>query len=374
MGCACALELARAGLGVALLERGPGLGREASSAAAGMLAPQMEGAEGLLAPPGAPRDALLGLCLAGRALYPEWVRRVEAESGAAVHYRSEGTLVVALDVDEAVRLQGVADRQTRDGLRAAWLDAPRARRLEPALATELVGALHLPDDHQVDNAALTAAVAWLVSTHPRVEVRLDAPVEEVEARGGAVSGVRGPAGRVAAARVVVAAGAWSGRMAGLPRALPVRPVKGQMAALAPDRDVLARTVAGPGAYLVPRVDGRILVGATVEEAGFDVTVEPSRVALLAAAARRLVPALAGSRLVRRWAGLRPGTPDGLPFLGWDPDLPGLAYATGHYRNGILLAPVTAALVAALLSGGSPPVDPAPFRPDRPAPREPGPET
>jgi glycine oxidase len=165
--------------------------------------------------------------------------------------------------------------------------------------------------------------------------------------------------------VVLAAGAWTSGLAGLPRRALVRPVKGQMAALRPAVPLFRRIVGGGGVYCVPRDDGRVIVGATVEEAGFDKSVDPVVVDNLVEAAARIVPGLAAARIESRWAGLRPGTSDDLPVLGLDPEIEGLVWATGHYRNGILLAPLTADVVAALLRGEAPPVDLSPFAPGRP---------
>jgi glycine oxidase len=170
--------------------------------------------------------------------------------------------------------------------------------------------------------------------------------------------------------VVLAAGAWSAGIAGLPRSLAVHPVKGQMAALRPATMPIRHVVGGRGAYCVPRDDGRIVVGATVEDAGFDEGVDPAAVEALIRAAAAAVPALAAAPVESRWSGLRPGTADDLPVLGEDPALAGLLYATGHYRNGILLAPLTAQIIAALARGQDPPVDTTPFSPARAGLQEP----
>jgi glycine oxidase len=174
----------------------------------------------------------------------------------------------------------------------------------------------------------------------------------------------GVGGAADAGLVVLAAGAWSAGIAGLPRPLAVRPVKGQMAALRPAKMPIRHVVGGRGAYCVPRDDGRVVVGATVEDVGFDERVDPAAVGELIGAAAAAVPALARAPVDSRWSGLRPGTADDLPVLGEDPDLAGLLYATGHYRNGILLAPLTADIVAALARGDDPPVDTTPFSPAR----------
>ncbi len=365
VGCLAARALARAGASVALVERAGELCREASWAAAGMLSPQMEAIEGILVEgsPGVGGDVMLDLCIAGRDGYPAFVREIEAETGASVHYRTDGTLVLTADGTEAETLATRAADQRARGLRAEWLDAPAARALEPAIAANAIGAVHLPDDHQVDNIALAGAAAAALAQQ-RVDVRTGASAESLLVEAGRAAGVVVAGGRLAAGAVVLAAGAWSGRVAGVPSRVPVRPVKGQMAALLPPDPPFRRTVGARGVYCVPRDDGRVLVGATVEEAGFDKRVDEASTDALLAAAAAVIPALAGVPVVARWAGLRPGTADDLPVLGPDPEIEGLVWATGHYRNGILLAPITADAVAALLRGEAPLVDLAPFAPGR----------
>ncbi|HET6342401.1 MAG TPA: glycine oxidase ThiO [Gemmatimonadota bacterium] len=368
VGCLAARELAREGFRVRVVERGPELGREASTAAAGMLSPQMEAAEDLLveAPEASSGRAMLELCLAARNGWPSFAGKLESETGRDVHLRSEGTLVVALTPVEAGRLERSAGAQKARGLRAELLDPAEARRLEPAVRPGIAAALLLPDDQQVDPVPLMEAVAVAVRSTPGIEVTTGTGARALLSEAGRVTGIETGTGPLSAPRVVLAAGAWSGRLAGLPRALPVRPVKGQMAAVLPDRLLIRRVVGGRGAYCVPRDDGRIVIGATVEERGYDARVSRVEVDALIAAAGDVVAGLAEAPVVERWAGLRPGTPDSLPVVGADPELEGLLYATGHYRNGILLAPLTAACLAALAAGRRPPVDLTAFAPDRPA--------
>lgn len=368
VGCLAARALAGEGFRVRLVERGPQLGREASTAAAGMLSPQMEAAEDLLVevPEARSGRAMLDLCLAARDGWPAFAAELESETGRDVHLRSDGTLVVALTPVEAGRLERSAQAQKERGLRAELLDPGEASRLEPAIRPEVVGALFLPDDHQVDPVSLMEAASVAVRATPGVEVSTGNAAHALLSESARVIGVETDLGRLSTPGVVLAAGAWSGLLAGLPRALPIRPVKGQMAAVLPDRPLLRRVVGGRGAYCVPRDDGRIVIGATVEERGYDGRVSRVEIDALIAAAGDVVAGLAEARVVERWAGLRPGTPDSLPVLGPDPELEGLFYATGHYRNGILLAPLTAACLSALAAGRPPPVDLTPFATDRPA--------
>ena len=368
VGCLAARALARGGLKVRLLERRPALGREASTAAAGMLPPQMEAAEDMLVEVPGPTAgrAMLDLCLAAREGYRAFVAELEEETGLDVHYRADGTLIVALTPVEGGRLTRTAEAQRRMGLEAEVLDADEIRRLEPGVTRSASVGLLLPDDHQVDPRCLMPAVAAALQADPRAMVTTGAAVRAVLSSGGRVTGVRTDDDRLEAPWVVLAAGAWSGTLEGLPRPLPVRPVKGQMAALIPERPPIERIVGGRGAYCVPRDDGRVVVGATVEERGFDDRVSRVEVDALVAAATDVVPALAGAEIVERWAGLRPATPDSLPVLGPDPDLRGLVHATGHYRNGILLGPLTAGIVLAVVTGAEIGRDLSPFAPDRDA--------
>jgi glycine oxidase len=382
VGCLAARALADDGRRVTLYERGAGLGAKASTAAAGMLSPQMEWAEDLLvegALDTARRtDAMLDLGIAARERWPAFAGALEAETGHRLHYRDEGTLVVALTDAEAAELEQRAGAQRRRGLRAEWLDPASVRELEPGIAGSARGALYLPDDRQVDPLPLMAAAAAALAARPGVRVETSTAVRAVRSAAGRVTGVvlegagadGGTGGSADAGLVVLAAGAWSAGIAGLPRPLAVRPVKGQMAALRPEPMPIRHVVGGRGAYCVPRDDGRVVVGATVEEAGFDERVDPAAVGALIAAAAAAVPALAHAPVASRWSGLRPGTADDLPVLGEDPDLAGLLYATGHYRNGILLAPLTADIVAALVRGEDPPVDTTPFSPAREGLKEP----
>jgi glycine oxidase len=345
IGCAVALELARRGVRVTVVERGTP-GRAATWAAAGMLSP--------LGPPGPFRD----FAAASFARYPAFVERLAATTGIDLDFAVGGKLHIAFDAEEVDALAAMADAGAAFGART--VSAADARALEPAINAGVRGGVLVAQDGRVDSrrlgeathAAARAAGVTFVTGSVR-EVRSDA-------RTARVTDVRLEDGTVLpAAAFVLCAGAWSATIHGLPYPLPVRPVRGQMLALAavgPDAPRLDRTVESARCYLVPRKDGRIVVGATVEEAGFAPGPTLSGVATLAAAAVEALPALADLPLLETWSGFRPGTADALPILGEDPDLPGLFYATGHYRNGILLAPITAEVIADLVTGALPAVD------------------
>ncbi len=360
IGLAVAWRAGASGLAVTLVERGE-LGGAATHVAAGMLAPVAE------ADPG--ERTLLALGLESAARWPGFAAALEDASGLDVGYRACGTLVLARDRDEAEHLdRELALRETL-GLRAQRLLPSQARAAEPALAPTLRGALDVPDDHAVD-PRLVAAALGVAAGRVGAVLRPNTAVERVDVAGGRVTGVTLAGGeRVRAARVVVATGAWAGEGLGLPAAaaIPVRPVKGQLLRL--------RDPAGPGlcthvlrfqgAYLVPRGDGRYLLGATVEELGFDTAVTAGGVFALLRDASELMPGIFELELEEALAGLRPGTPDNAPVLGASACVEGLLWAAGHHRNGVLLAPLTADALLAVLTGAGADLDVlAPFSGDR----------
>jgi glycine oxidase len=337
IGLAIAWRLATAGCRVTVLERGSA-GRGASWAAAGMLAAGVETEPG--------EQALLALTRDSQARWPGFARALEAASGLTVGYRDEGTLVVALTRDDAEQLRSHAEFQRRCGVVLDWLDGAAARRREPHLSPRAVGALYSAHDHQVDNrllvtALLAAARAAGVDLHEHCEAALDVT-------GGRASGVRAGDTRIPADVVILCAGAWSREVPGLPADArpPVRPIKGQMLALRmdPAAPLLDHVVWMPKAYLVPRRDGRLLVGATVEERGFDTAITAGGVYGLLDAAWRAVPAIEELPIDEIWTGFRPGSRDDAPILG-PSARDGLVFATGHHRNGILLTPITAEAIA-----------------------------
>jgi glycine oxidase len=343
IGCAVAWELARRGVSVAVVDR-DSPGREASWAAAGMLSPLAETGH---------TAALLELADASLSLYPAFVAALLADTDIDVAYRTDGCVHVALDADDEAAFAPLLAAPPAYGVER--LDGPAVRTLEPALADSVRSGVLVRRDHRVDNRRLGQAL-WSAALGAGATFRLGATAAGVLVAGGAACGVRLADGATLhAGIVVIAAGAWSGQLEGLPAPLPVRPVRGQMFAVREDlgRSPLGRVVTGPGCYLVPRDGGLVLVGATVEEVGFRPGPTPAGIAGLAGAAVRMVPDLGGMPIAEVWSGFRPATPDGLPILGPDPDLAGLYYATGHFRNGILLAPGTAAALADALTGTLP---------------------
>ncbi len=360
IGLASAWRAAREGLAVVLVDPEPGRG--ASWAAAGMLAPVTEVHYG--------EEALLALNLASARSWPGFAAEVEEESGLPVSYRRTGTLLVAADEGDRAWAAELHRFQAGLGLEVEWLTGREARALEPALAPGVRAGLWAPGDHQVHNRELVGAL--LAAGRAREVVHLPLRVSSVETSGGAVSGVGlGDGTTIDCGAVVLAAGCRSGELAGVPAGVlpPVRPVKGQILRLRgpADRPLLSRTVRGvvqgQSVYLVPRADGSLVIGATVEEAGFDLTVTAGAVYGLLRDAQRVVPGVSELVLEESLAGLRPGSPDNGPLVG-PSGLPGLVLATGHYRNGILLTPLTAEAVAATLAGREVPGELAGFGPDR----------
>lgn len=343
IGLSCAWRLSRRGADVAVVEKSPSPPAGATRVAAGMLAPVGELAFG--------EPELLKMTLAAAELYPGFVDELEAASGRSSGYAAHGALHVALDRDEAAELRRIHELQRSLGLGAEWLPPRRCRELEPGLTPSFHGGVHAPGEAAIDPRALSEALLAALAAEG-TEVRTGAEVEAALLDGVRLAGVRTAAGEeLRASTVVLAAGAWSGQAGWLPEAArpPVRPVKGQIIELRA-RDGAApctRIVASERVYLTPRPDGRLIVGATVEEQGLDATVTAGGVHELLREAYRLLPEVAEMELVEAAAGLRPGTPDNLPLVGPSP-VDGLVWATGHYRNGILLAPLAANAVADLL--------------------------
>jgi glycine oxidase len=358
VGLGAAWRLAQRGAAVTVLDKAAS-GSGASHAAAGMLAASAE-AE--------PREeALVLLGRRSQALWPSFAAELEAASGMTVDLRSEGTLLVALTKEDQARITHHLEFQQRLGLPVEWISAHAARQREPHLAAGIAGAVFSPEDHQVDNRKLVAALRQ-AALGTGVDLREHQEVTSLVLAGDRVTGVALADGSTLAADVVVlAAGAWSRSIAGLPPALrpPVRPIKGQLIALRMEAaaPLVSHVLRTQNVYLVPRRDGRLILGATAEEKGFDTTLTAGGVLALLEAAWRVLPAIEELAIDEMWVGHRPGSRDDAPILGHAP-VAGLVYATGHHRNGILLAPVTADAVARLVLDGTAAPDLAPFSPDR----------
>jgi glycine oxidase len=353
IGLASAWRLAQQGLTVAVLERDkPGSG--ATHVAAGMLAPVAE------ADPA--EEPLLALMATSAKSYPEFVSELSEASGLDPGYFRCGALITARDRDEAEEIEHELAVRRRLGLNATHLRPTEARNLEPALAPTLRGALDLPDDNVIDPRRLTPALAEAVR---RAGGQLFDATEAaaLELVHGAVSGVRLTDGRlISAPRVLVAAGVWSPALVPGEAQVPVRPVKGQILRMHDPGGpgLVTRVLRIAGAYLVPRGDGRYVLGATVEERGFDTTVTAGALFELLRDASELVPGLSELVIDELIAGLRPGTPDNAPVIG-PGAIDGLFWATGHYRHGILLTPITADLVSRAVAGEAVPEEFAPER-------------
>lgn len=355
-GCAVALSLRARGAAVTLVEREVP-GARATGASAGMLTARWE------SEPGSPLHPLALRARGDADRFYAWVQEL---SGHPLELRRDGMLVAnfAAEEHQAARARVAGGEAAGVGPGARVLDPSEAAEIQPGLG-EARSWLWLPEEGQVDAQALATALEVALR---RADVRLlsGIAVASVRSRGGVVTGGTLENGdRIPADRLVVACGAWSGRLEGLPRPLPVRPVRGQIVRLRPAPAGLRCLVGDHGGrYVVPRGDGSALAGSTMEDVGFDATVTAEGAAGIREAAARLVPALGRAEAEERWAGLRPLTPDGLPVLGLDPDLEGLAWAAGYGRNGILLAPLAGELLAGLLLGDAPGAELEAFRPDR----------
>jgi glycine oxidase len=342
IGLSCAWRAQQRGLSVLAIDAvGPGAG--ASSVAAGMLAPVTEAEFG--------EEELLRLNLEAQRRWPEFAE----ELGAPLHLRREGALVVAVDRDDAEALRRLHEFQRSRGLDAEWLTPSECRRLEPGLSPRCAGGISAPHEQHLDPMAVVNALAR------GLDIRSGDPVAAVEP-----GGVRlGSGAAIQAEQVVIAAGCWSGAgIEGLPE-LPVRPLKGQILALRrpPDRTLAEHLIRTPRCYILDRGDGRVVVGGTMEEQGFDTTVTVDGVYRLLEAAWEVLPDVSELQFEGAKAGLRPATPDNLPVIGCG-ELPNVIWATGNYRNGVLHTAIVGEAVAELLTGGAPPAAVEPFSPER----------
>ena len=339
IGCSIAWRLAQAGLTVSVFERGR-IGGEASRAAAGMLSPQTEAQA---------KGPFFDLCLQSRAMHRGFADELKDCTGIDVEYKDEGTLFVELP-GEPEQTTSWAEWQLEAGLPLEHVEASDIPALEPAVTKSAAKAIFLPLEHQIENRRLMDALEVALRSSG-VEVIEGADVTEILTERGCATGVISAGQRFDAGAVVLAAGAWSSRLLEpLGLHIKVIPARGQMIAIKGDKCPVTRIIHSSSIYVVPRRDGRILIGATVEYAGFHKVVTVDAVKHLLSAATELVPSLEEFEIVEAWSGLRPDTIDHLPIIGpCGPD--NLTLATGHFRNGVLLAPLTAQLVATSLTKG-----------------------
>src|SRR5438034_2070667 len=332
IGGAVALELARGGLRVAVFDRQQ-LGQEASWASAGILSPAPE-SPGMI--------AMVPLGKASLALYPQFIAEVEEISGKSAGFRPKGTLEALFSHDTKAELSTIIALHHGLGLKAEPLRAEDARELEPALSEEVESAVLRPDEASVDNRALTAAILE-AAQRSGVEIFSGNGAKAIWREKNHCAGLVLQNENVEAQWTIIAAGCFSAAIEGIARYAPVRPAKGQMAALRADELRIERVLWSEKIYLVPRNDGRIVAGATVEYDGFDKRTTAGGIEKILSAAIELAPGLVNARIEETWAGLRPDSPDHLPILG-PTDIDGLVMATGHFRSGILLTAITARLV------------------------------
>ena len=345
-GLAIGWRLSQAGCEVEVLERGLA-GRASSWAAAGMLAAT---AETLIH-----NHSYSGLARAGRTAWPEFASELEKASEIRLGYRQCGSLLIAQTLERSNDLQAMAQKLSALGEDLEWQSAEEARAREPLLGPSVKAALYARNDAQVDNRQLSAALARaLVRSGGTLREQCD--VCALDVKSGVISGVTTTDQKISADKVVIAAGAWSSKIGGVDKGVlpPVRPAKGQMAAMAPPSGVGMPSSLIWGektVYLVPRI-GTLLIGATVEDVGYETSVTREAITELVARASQIIPSLSSWRIVESWAGLRPRTPDDSPVLGAT-SVPGLFVASGQYRNGILFAPLLADMICDLVLEKSP---------------------
>jgi glycine oxidase len=358
IGLTIARALAHRGAGeICLIERAS-LGHEASFAAAGMLAPQAEANS---------QDDFFRLACQSRDLYPDFASSLYDETGIDVELDTTGTLYIALTYHDLVEIEKRYEWQTAAGLEVEKLTASQALQLEPCISQSVRGALRFPHDLQVENRRLLSALANSLAKLG-VTVLSGTPVESVKIERDEVRGVHTLRGFISCPNVVVAAGTWSSLLKlsqpSEKRAMMVEPVRGQMIAFDARPQLTSHVIYSPRGYIVPRRDGRLLAGSTSEHAGFAKQVTAGGISAILQHAQEISPSVSALPIVDTWAGLRPRAPDSLPVLGPCDEIGGLFYATGHYRNGILLAPVTGDLIAeAVVTGVTSPLL-GPFSPSR----------
>jgi glycine oxidase len=356
VGLGIGWKLLQGGEPVVLLEKGEA-GREASWAAAGLLAPATE--------VHFQEDPNLKLGIESMRLYGDFVAELEAYTGASVDYQREGAIAIALTADEAADLQELYTYQQERGLPVRWLAPEAVRELEPGVSNFVTAGIQCDMDHQIDCRRLVAALKLAFLKAGGV-LHENTPVTDLDFRSGRFQGARSGERSFPANRLVVAAGAWSGLLPGLPEDLrpPVRPVKGQIFAVrSPGPEFLRHFIRTPQVYIAPKSDGRIVIGATVEEMGFNRDLTAGGLYSLLRGAWDALPGVYELPIHEMWCGFRPGSRDNAPMLG-ETRIPGVFMATGHHRNGILFTPATAIYMSRLLLEGKVPEPLRPFSPQR----------
>ena len=355
IGASIAWRLARERADVVVLERAR-LGQEASWAAAGLIAPQAEAQV-----PG----VFFDLCLAARRVFDATIDRLVGDSRLDPEYDPHGILYLALDSAERAELESRARWHRESGALVHELSSAEARKLEPAVSAETLFALHLPDNRRLDNRKLTQAYI-AAALNSGAQFREGVRVDSIVTAGGRATGVRLHDGAILAADlIIVAAGSWSHQIRGLESdRVALHPVRGQIVCFETRPRILTPSVFSMRGYLVPRRDGRILAGSTMEEAGYNKTVTLAGMEKIVRGALAMVPSLAELPFREAWAGLRPATKDLLPVLGPSPSISNVIWSTGHYRSGILLSALTGEVIADLVAGRKPSIDLAPFSPAR----------
>ncbi|MNI10402.1 Glycine oxidase [compost metagenome] len=340
IGSSIAYELSSRGISTLVLEKNS-IASEASSAAAGMLAAQGEFIED---------SKLLQLALRSRSMFPQLVQRLKDACGMDIGYVHHGLLRMALNLQDVQRYQEQAQFQQDIGLNSKWLTKEETILLEPSLSASIEGALLLKDDHQVIASQLTRAYAMAAAAQG-AQFREYAEVHELLLEHGEIKGVRLRDEVIQCNKVVIASSIWAFdllRSAGYN--LPISPVKGECIAVRLPNSSIQRTIYSDIGYLVPKANGELIIGATAKPGIVDKSVSLAGISSLIRAAEQLVPSIRESEWIRAWSGLRPNTPTGLPYMGKHPELQGLFIAAGHYRNGILLSPVTGMIIADLIEG------------------------
>ena len=353
IGLATARALALRGVrDVTVIEKNE-FAREASWAAGGILAPQVEA--------DAAND-FFRLACASRDLYRGFARDLRAESGIDVELDLTGTLCVAFTEEEEAEFRSRYDWQRSEGLQVEWLSGEQARILEPCLSERVRCALRFPHDVQVENRRLLKA---LLISNKKFGVQLidHCAVQNLQVVAGRVHGVNTSQGLIGASSVIIAAGAWSS-MIDPAKTIRIEPVRGQMLCFQAQPQIAGHVIYSSRGYLIPRADGRLLAGSTTEEVGFDSSVTDDGVSKITSMASEIAPPVTNLLLLDSWAGLRPRAADELPVLGMSGEIEGLVYATGHYRNGILLAPITGQVIAEMMVSRKVSPLTAPFSPER----------